>query len=88
LTDARSLSSSWVLLGLPKDPPAVDFAAKRAVLIKPSVSRIVSVTVDEDAVFVVYRSLRAGETPDPVRDRFALLPLTPANVRILDASPR
>jgi hypothetical protein len=88
LTDAGSLASSWVLLGYPNDPPKVDFAKSRVLLIKPSVSRIVSVTATADAVVVVYRSLTPDETSDPARDRFALLPLEPDAVQILDATPR
>jgi hypothetical protein len=87
-TDPRSLASSWIVLGFPKDPPAVDFAKNRAVLIKPSVSRILSVTATRDAVIVVYRTLGPDEPSDPLRDRFAILPLEPDTVQIIDATPR
>jgi hypothetical protein len=86
-TDARSLASSWVLLGFPKSPPDMDFTVGRVVLIKPSVSRIVSVTTTADAVIVVYRTLAPDEASDPTRDRFAPIPLTPAAVQIIDATP-
>jgi len=88
LTDAGSLASSWVLLGYPNDPPKVDFTKSRVLLIKPSVSRIVSVASTADAVIVVYRSLAPNEASDPAHDRFALLPLEPDTVQILDATPR
>jgi hypothetical protein len=88
VTDARSLASSWVLLGFPNQPPAVDFANGRVVLIKPSVSRILSVKTEGDTVIVVYRTLGPDEPSDAVKDRFALLPLEPESVRIVDATPR
>lgn len=87
-TDARSLASSWVLLGMPGDAPAVDFSSGRALLIKPSVSRIVSVSTTDAAVVVIYRSLAPDEEPDPVRDRFTLLPAQPETVGLFDATPR
>jgi anti-sigma factor RsiW len=88
VADARSLASSWVLLGFPNQPPLVDFTSGRAVLMKPSVSRILSVKTTNDAVIVVYRTLGPDEPSDPRNDRFALLPLEPETVRIIDATPR
>jgi hypothetical protein len=87
-TDARSLASSWVLLGLPGDPPATDFTSGRLVAIKPSATKILSVTAGPDAVSVVYRSLLPDEESDPARDRVAPLPAGPKTVLIYDASPR
>jgi anti-sigma factor RsiW len=87
-TDARSLASSWVLLGLPGDPPAMDFANGRLVMIKPSATKILSVTPGPDAVTVVYRALLPDEESDPARDRVAPLPVAPKSVLIYDASPR
>jgi|GEM_PF-2230909 len=86
--DARGFSSSWILLGLPRDPPAVDFTSHRAVLLKPSASKIVSVTPGDEAIVVVFRSLRGDETPDPAADRFAEIPLAPRPVTIIDITPR
>ena len=87
-TDANSVSSSWVLLGLPGKPPATDFANGRLVIIKPSATKILSVTPGPDAVTVVYRSLLPDEDSDPARDRAAPLPAEPKAVLIYDASPR
>jgi hypothetical protein len=87
-SDARSLGSSWVLLGFPGTPPATDFAAGRLVLIKPSATKIVSVTTDAGAVTLVYRSLLPDETSDPAKDRVAPIPLEPKTVLIFDISPR
>ncbi len=86
--DASSLASSWVLLGLPGDPPATDFSSGRLVMIKPSATKILLVTPGPDAITVVYRSLEPEEASDPVRDRVAPLPLSPKPVLIYDASPR
>lgn len=87
-TDARSLSSSWVLLGFPGEPPAVDFASGRVVLIKPSATKILSVDAAPNSINVVYRSLAPEETPDPAADRVAPIPSEPRTVLIFDASPR
>ncbi len=87
-TDASGVASSWVLLGLPGDPPATDFANGRLVIIKPSATKILSVTPGRDAVTVVYRSLLPEERPDPARERAAPLPAAPKAVLIYDASPR
>jgi hypothetical protein len=86
--DARSLASSWVLLGMPGEPPSVDFAANRLVLIKPSAAKIVSVTTGPTSIAVVYRSLSPDEPSDPAADRVAPLPLEPKTVLIYDATPR
>jgi anti-sigma factor RsiW len=88
LMDAGSLASSWVLLGLPGDPPATDFSTVRLVIIKPSATKILLVTPGRGAITVVYRALQAGEASDPLRDRVAPLPLSPKAVLIYDASPR
>jgi len=87
-TDASSLASSWVLLGLPGDPPTADFVNGRVIVIKPSATKILSVTPGADAVSVVFRSLQPDEESDPAKDRVAPLPATPKNVLIYDASPR
>ena len=87
-TDANGLSSSWVLLGFPGAPPSTDFSNGRLVIIKPSATKIISVTPGPDAVTVVYRSLLSDETADPARDRVAPLPAAPKAVLIYDASPR
>ena len=86
--DANSLASSWVLLGLPGDPPSFDFSNGRVVVIKPSSTKILSVTPTADAVQVDFRSLEADETSDPAKDRVAPLPAAPKAVLIYDASPR
>ena len=86
--DAGSLSSQWVLLGLPGDPPSADFVNGRVVVIKPSATKILSVTPGPDAVTVVFRSLSPDEESDPARDRVAPLPAAPKTVLIYDASPR
>jgi anti-sigma factor RsiW len=86
--DARSLGSSWILLGFPGIPPAMDFTTGRLLLIKPSATKILSVTTDAGAVSVAFRSLRADETADPAKDRVAPLPLEPKTVLIFDVSPR
>lgn len=86
--DASSLASSWVLLGLPGDPPTADFVNGRVVVIKPSATKILSVTPGPDAVSVVFRSLQPDEESDPAKDRVAPLPATPKTVLIYDASPR
>ncbi|MBI3565160.1 MAG: zf-HC2 domain-containing protein [Elusimicrobia bacterium] len=87
-TDARSLASSWVLLGFPGEPPSVDFASGRLVLIKPSATKIVSVTPRPNSVDVAYRALSPEEEPDAAHDRVAPIPLEPRTVLIFDASPR
>jgi hypothetical protein len=87
-TDARSLSSSWILLGFPGEPPTVDFTSGRLVLLKPSATKILSVTPKPNSVDVVYRSLTPEETPDPAVDRVAPIPSEPRTVLIFDASPR
>jgi hypothetical protein len=87
-SDASSVASSWVILGLPGDPPSTDFSAGRLVIIKPSATKILSVAPGPDAIVVVYRSLLPDEASDPARDRVAPLPLLPKPVRIYDASPR
>jgi anti-sigma factor RsiW len=87
-SDARSLASSWVLLGFPGNPPATDFSAGRLVLIKPSATKIVSVTADAAAVRLSYRTLRENEAPDPAKDRVAPIPAEPKTVLFFDASPR
>lgn len=86
--DAGSLASSWVLLGLPGDPPSADFVNGRVVVIKPSATKILSVTPGPDAVTVVFRSLNQDEESDPGKDRVAPLPAFPKAVLIYDASPR
>jgi hypothetical protein len=86
-TDASSVASSWILLGLPGKPPVTDFENGRLLIIKPSATKIVSVSTGTDAVIAVYRSLRADEESDPVQDRVTALPATPKNVLIYDASP-
>ena len=87
-TDANGLSSSWVLLGFPGAPPSTDFRNGRLVIIKPSATKILSVTSDPSTVTVVYRSLLPDEASDPARDRVAPLPAAPKTVLIYDASPR
>lgn len=87
-SEARGLASSWVLLGFPGNPPAVDFSAGRLVLIKPSGTKIVSVTAGPDAVRVVYRTLDEDEESSPAKDRVAPIPPEPKTVLIFDASPR
>ncbi len=87
-TDARSLASSWVLLGFPGEPPSVDFTTGRLVLLKPSATKILSVTPKPNSIDVVYRSLTPEETADPVQDRVAPIPSEPRTVLIFDASPR
>lgn len=87
-SDARGLASSWILLGFPGNPPAADFTLGRLVLIKPSATKILSVTADAGAVTLVYRSLLPDETSDPARDRVAPIPAEPKTVLIYDASPR
>lgn len=87
-TDARSLASSWVLLGFPGEPPVVDFTTGRLVLLKPSATKILSVTPKPNSVDVVYRSLTPEETADPAADRVAPIPSEPRAVLIFDASPR
>ena len=87
-SDAGSLASSWVLLGLPGEPPSADFAGGRVVVIKPSATKILSVTPGPDAVTVVFRSLSEDEESDPAKDRVAPLPASPKTVLIYDASPR
>lgn len=87
-SDARSLASSWVLLGFPGEPPSVDFASGRLVLIKPSATKIISVAPKPNSVDVTYRALSPEETPDAARDRVAPIPLEPRTVLIFDASPR
>ncbi|MDE2142911.1 MAG: hypothetical protein KGJ84_10920 [Elusimicrobia bacterium] len=86
-SDARSLGSTWVLLGFPGIPPTTDFSAGRLILIKPSATKIVSVTVDAGAVNVAYRSLLPDETADPVKDRVAPIPSEPRTVLLFDVSP-
>jgi hypothetical protein len=87
-SDARSLASSWILLGFPGNPPVTDFSAGRLVLIKPSATKIVSVDSGPDAVRVVFRSLDQDEPSDPAKDRVAPIPAEPRTVLIFDASPR
>lgn len=87
-SDARGLASAWVLLGLPGDPPVVDFAARRAVVIKPSGVKIASTSIDGATWTVTYRRLTPDETADPARDRVTTLPLEPKSVQFLDATPR
>jgi anti-sigma factor RsiW len=87
-TDARGLSAAWVLLGFTGRPPAGDFSKRRLVLLKPSGTKIVSAGADGDAVTVVYRALRDGETASPAKDRTAWIPREPGTVLILDATPR
>ena len=87
-SDAGSLASSWVLLGLPGEPPSADFAGGRVVVIKPSATKILSVAPGPDAVTVVFRSLSEDEESDPAKDRVAPLPASPKTVLIYDASPR
>ncbi|HXT00599.1 MAG TPA: hypothetical protein VN915_07990 [Elusimicrobiota bacterium] len=86
--DAGSLASSWVLLGLPGDPPSFDFSNGRVVVIKPSSTKILSVTPGADSVQVVFRTLEPDEASDPAKDRVAPLPSSPKTVLIYDASPR
>ena len=86
--DARSLATSWVLLGFPGEPPTVDFSASRLVLIKPSATKILSSGAKSGAIVVVYRALLPEEAADPAHDRAALIPAEPREVLILDASPR
>ena len=87
-SDARSLGTSWVLLGFPGAPPVSDFVSGRLVLIKPSATKILSVTTDPGAVNIVYRSLLPDEAADPARDRVAPIPAEPKAVLFFDASPR
>ncbi len=88
LSDADSLAASWTLLGLPGSAPSVDFTRERAVLVKPTGAKVVSVVAGATAVVVTFRRLGDGETPSPVADRFARLPPTPAAVEIIDANAR
>jgi hypothetical protein len=57
-------------------------------MIKPSATKILSVTPGPDAIVVVYRSLQPEDASDPARDRVAPLPSQPRTVLIYDASPR
>jgi hypothetical protein len=66
----------------------MDFSTGRLIMIKPSATKILSVTPGPDAVTVVYRSLLPDEESDPARDRVAPLPVSPKAVLIYDASPR
>jgi hypothetical protein len=86
--DARSLSSAWVLLGFPGNPPMMDFTSGRLVLIKPSATKIVSVTPDAGAVVIVYRSLLPDEASNSAKDRVAPIPAEPKTVLIYDVTPR
>lgn len=87
-SDAASFASSWVLLGMPGAAPVADFTSSRIVMLKPSATKILSITPGKNAISVVYRSLLPEETSDPARDRVAPLPLEPKAVLIYDASPR
>jgi len=87
-TEPRGFASAWVLLGFPNDPPVVNFARQRAVLIKPSATKIVSIKPGPDAIAVVYRSLGPDETADPANDRFAPIPQEPKAVVITDSTSR
>jgi hypothetical protein len=88
VSDAKSLAASWTLLGFPGDPPAVDFAARRVVLIKPSGTKILSVTSTDGVASVRYRLLTEYESADPVRDRFADIPADSWSVVFVDQSSR
>ncbi len=87
-SDASGLASSWILLGFPGKPPVVDFASGRLMLLKPSATKILSVTTKPDSIDVLYRALTPEENPDPIRDRVAPIPREPRAVLIFDASPR
>ena len=82
-TDGGSLSSSWTLLGLPGNYPAVDYWSRRAVLLKRSSTKILEVRAAQDRVEVYFRLLNTGETSDPAKDRFATLPLEPQPVSLI-----
>lgn len=82
-TDGNSLASSWTLLGLPGNYPAVDYWSRRAVLLKRSSTKILEVRVAEGRVQVYFRLLTPGEASDPVQDRFATLPLEPKPVSLI-----
>lgn len=87
-SDARDLSTSWVVLGMPGDPPAPDFSRHRLAVLKVPGTKIVSVTVDGTAWTVSYRSLLSNETPDPSKDRVALIAPEPKPIRFVDVSSR
>ncbi|OGR90503.1 MAG: hypothetical protein A2V88_09755 [Elusimicrobia bacterium RBG_16_66_12] len=82
-TDGSSLSSSWTLLGLPGNYPAVDYWSRRAVLLKRSRTKILEVRTAQDRVEVYFRLLNTGEASDPAKDRFATLPLEPKPVSLI-----
>ena len=87
-SDAGSLASSWVLLGFPGQPPAVDFAANRIVLMKPSAAIILSVDVKPNSIDVTFRTLSPEEVSNPVKDRAMVIPREPRAVLLFDVSPR
>lgn len=82
-TDGASLSSSWTLLGLPGNYPAVDYWTRRAVVLKRSSTKILEVRAAKDRVEVYFRLLHPDEASDPAQDRFATLPLEPKPVSLL-----
>lgn len=82
-TDGNSLASSWVLLGLPGNYPAVDYWSRRAVLLKRSSTKILEIRAGEESVQVYFRLLSPGEASDPTKDRFATIPLEPKPVSLL-----
>jgi len=81
--DGGSLSSSWTLLGLPGDYPAVDFWSRRAVVLKRSAVKIVEVRTTGPSVQVYFRALSQSETSAPAQDRFTAIPLEPRQVEFV-----
>lgn len=87
LADARALASAWAVLGLPGEPPGVDFARERAVLLKTPDARILSAEPAGGAIRVAYRRIAEGEASDPSLDRFVAVPRRPAAVVAADETP-
>lgn len=81
--DDAGLAFSWTLLGLPGKAPSVDYAVRRAVLLKRSRTKLLATRSGPDRVSVYFRLLAPGEAADPAKDRFATIPAKPKPVSLI-----
>ncbi|OGR46325.1 MAG: hypothetical protein A2X37_07265 [Elusimicrobia bacterium GWA2_66_18] len=83
VVDDAGLAFSWTLLGLPGRAPSVDYAGRRAVLLKRSRTKLLETRSDPDRVSVYFRLLAPGEAADPAKDRFTTIPIEPKPVSLI-----
>ena len=61
----------------------MDYAGRRAVLLKRSRTKLLETRSDPDRVSVYFRLLAPGEAADPAKDRFTTIPIEPKPVSLI-----